>query len=67
MKASTPGKGCQPFRCPKCGSANVELKSAFGGFAGFLENAMASKRPLAGGKKILVCRDCGRKTVLFIR
>lgn len=57
-----------PFICPHCGSPNVkvtssrlstldELKNLFGRLARF---------PLPQGEVVLECRDCGKKSTLWM-
>lgn len=59
--------GSSVFPCPKCGSHNTELKdpnSLVDTFMKFLgaKQFMQARQ----GQKVLVCKDCGDKSLLMV-
>lgn len=67
MKTGT----CDIFVCPTCGSRNVELKnnSLLDDISGIFSKIMLPSpkdKLINGGRKFLVCKDCGHKAILQI-
>ena len=60
------------YPCPECGSKHtilLDLHGTSGGFAGALWRMLSvfpPRRRFPQGRKILVCRDCGKKSVICI-
>ena len=61
-----------PFPCSQCGSKNTQLRSTPPN-SGFLMETLERLRSLGtnplreGGKKFVVCKDCGHVAVVCIR
>ena len=60
------------YPCPECGSRHtvlLDIPGASGGFAGALQrlrSVFIQRRRFPRGRKILACRDCGKKSVICI-
>lgn len=54
-----------PLSCPECGSRNVEVRPSGHSLLERL-GAMLKTAHGPGGRKILVCKDCGHKAMLQV-